>query len=397
MNMNEDNDKPATWYEGDDPTSEETSIKEYDITASPNDFNTTTMFSFIESGALKIPGFQRHYVWDHKRASKLIESIIIGLPIPQVFLYEEGRNRFLVIDGQQRLMTLYYFVKGRFPRKEKRIELRRVFDEKGKIPEEILQNDEYFVKFGLQLPETVPGQPNKLHRLNYSTLGELKTTFDLRTIRNVIIKQTSPPDDDSCIYEIFNRLNSGGVNLKPQEIRASLYHSRFYTMVGEQNLLPRWRSLVGLPEPDLHMKDFEILLRGYAMLDGGATYSPSMTKFLNLFSKHAKSWDDAKIGYLRSLFDAFLSASSNLPPKSFYGPVTAKFNISIFEAVFRACCEGAYASQNTNVLAIEPDRLNQLKVDPEFSDATQSDTASKRSVTTRFQRAKAILFPPPAS
>jgi len=78
---------------------DDSQIKEYDITASPNDFNMSTMFSFIESGAVKIPGFQRNYVWDVKRASKLIESIIIGLPIPQIFLYEEERNKFLVIDG----------------------------------------------------------------------------------------------------------------------------------------------------------------------------------------------------------------------------------------------------------------------------------------------------------
>jgi uncharacterized protein with ParB-like and HNH nuclease domain len=70
----------------------------------PNDFKLT-LFSFIESKAVKIPGFQRNYVWDIMRASKLIESPIIGLPIAQIFLYEEGRNSFLVIDGQQRLMS----------------------------------------------------------------------------------------------------------------------------------------------------------------------------------------------------------------------------------------------------------------------------------------------------
>jgi uncharacterized protein with ParB-like and HNH nuclease domain len=91
------------------------SLREYDITAAPNDFNISTLFSFVESGAVKIPGFQRNYVWDIKRASRLIESLLIGLPIPQIFLYEEGKNRFLVIDGQQRLMSIYYFIKKRFP------------------------------------------------------------------------------------------------------------------------------------------------------------------------------------------------------------------------------------------------------------------------------------------
>lgn len=109
-----------SWYE-DESTDEEWEypLHEYELTASPNDFNVITLFNFIESGTVKIPGFQRNYVWDLKRASKLIESMIIGLPVPQIFLYEESRNKFLVIDGQQRLMSIYYFIKQRFPKKRK--------------------------------------------------------------------------------------------------------------------------------------------------------------------------------------------------------------------------------------------------------------------------------------
>ena len=224
------------WYEPETNEDEDDPIREYDITASPNDFNISTMFNFIESGAVKIPGFQRNFVWDIKRSSKLIESIIIGLPVPQIFLYEEGKNKFLVIDGQQRLMSIYYFIKGRFPRREKRIQLRHIFDELGTIPDAVLADDEYFTKFNLKLSEQIPKRANKLNKLNYETLEDYKSQFDLRTIRNVIIKQNAPDDDDSSIYEIFNRLNSGGVNLKPQEIRTSLYHSKFYEMLHKINL-----------------------------------------------------------------------------------------------------------------------------------------------------------------
>ncbi|WBL39963.1 DUF262 domain-containing protein [Bacillus velezensis] len=122
------------------------SFEEFDITASPNDFNIKTLFDFIESGVVKIPGFQRNYVWDQNRASKLIESIIIGLPIPQIFLYERLRNKFLVIDGQQRLMSIYYFIKGRFPKKDVRSGLREIFEQTGKIPDDILSNNDYFVR-----------------------------------------------------------------------------------------------------------------------------------------------------------------------------------------------------------------------------------------------------------
>lgn len=186
--LNEIPDYFDDWYEDEELDDHDNGyVEEYDITAAPNDFNIRTIFDFIESGAVKIPGFQRNYVWDQRRASKLIESIIIGLPIPQVFLYEESRNNFLVIDGQQRLMTIYYFIKQRFPKKEKRATLRAIFSEHGKIPDEILQNDEYFSKFNLRLIAKLPDVPNKFNKLNYSTLGEFKTQFDLRTIRNVII------------------------------------------------------------------------------------------------------------------------------------------------------------------------------------------------------------------
>ena len=141
------------WLDEGASVEEDTQIDEYDLTSSPNDFNVSTIYNFIDSGAVKIPGFQRNYVWDIKRASKLIESLIIGLPVPQVFLYEEGRNAFLVIDGQQRLMTIYYFVRQRFPRREKRAEIRRIFNERGRVPDEVLHDDQLFENFNLRLPE----------------------------------------------------------------------------------------------------------------------------------------------------------------------------------------------------------------------------------------------------
>ncbi len=238
------------------------SFQEYDITSSPNDFNVKTIVDFIDQGIFKIPVFQRNYVWDMSRASKLIESSILGLPIPQLFLYEQARNKYLVIDGQQRLMSLYYFLKMRFPLADKRNDLREIFDREGHIPSEIFSDDSYFSKFNLKLPSRLPQEINKLHGLNYHTLGDLQTTLDLRTIRCVFIKQNFPQEDDSSVFEIFNRLNTGGLNLTPQEIRISLYPSAFMTMVLQANRDERWRNLIATSQPDLRMRDVEILLRG---------------------------------------------------------------------------------------------------------------------------------------
>ena len=153
------NEEKTDLFDGDYDHDEEYSFTEYDVTSSPNDFNVKTIYDFIISGSIKIPDFQRNYVWDLKRASKLIESIITGIPIPQIFLYEKSKNNFLVIDGQQRLMTIYYFINKRFPNKDKRSELRDIYDEHRKIPQEILENDDYFAKFNLKLPGKTPAAP----------------------------------------------------------------------------------------------------------------------------------------------------------------------------------------------------------------------------------------------
>ena len=365
-------------------------IDQYNLVSSPNDFNTKTLVDFIDSGVVIIPGFQRNYVWDVKRASKLIESIIVGLPIPQMFLYEQERNKFLVIDGQQRLMSIYYFVKERFPRKEKLAELRLRSDGRSYISAEILSNDKYFSDFQLNLPENTPGQPNRFHREKYSSLSEgYKTSFDLRTIRNIIVQQVSPKGDES-MYEIFNRLNSGGVNLRPQEIRRCMYDSKFYEMLYKTNTKEEWRKLVGAKIPDAHMKDVEILLRGFAMLISGETYRPSMVKFLNSFSQEARTFDEKRLDQLQRLLQFFLDSCQDLAPDAFHSS-KGRFSPMIFESVFVAVCTQPYTENSTINGRINAQSLRDLKNDTDFREATQSKTSDSTNVRTRLSRAKTLI------
>ena len=384
--------KDSQKYEGDDDSlDQDISFTEYEISASPNDFNVRTLYDFIDSGIVKIPGFQRNYVWDIKRASKLIESLLIGIPIPQIFLYEQGKNNFLVIDGQQRYFTIYFFKNKRFPRKEKRFEIRKIFDDNKGIPENILADNNYFVDFNLVLPEQLPERKNKFSKKNYATLSEDdRVAFDYRTIRNIIIKQNSPDDGDSVIFEIFNRLNSGGVNLKPQEIRTSLYHSNFYDMLYRINLDENWRSLTPQKTPDLNMKDVEILLRGFAMLINHNSYKPSLTKYLNNFSAKAKKYSTEDIEYLESLFKAFALSAVALDPKIFFTKAS-RFNIAIYESIFVALTEDAYKEKNYIIRSTDNQKINQLKEDREFVTASQSSTASAANVILRINKAKELL------
>lgn len=368
-------------------------IVEYDITASPNDFNISTIYSFLESGAVRIPGFQRNYVWDIGRASKLIESLILGLPVPQVFLYEVEKNKFFVIDGQQRLMSIYYFIKQRFPRKDKRTELRAIFDENGLIPENVIHDDSYFENFRLKLSDGLPNHPNRFKGLSYATLGSYKTQFELRTIRNIIIKQNSPQEDDSSMYEVFNRLNTGGVNLKPQEIRTSMYHSAFYDMLYKANANHEWRRLLGVSVPDIHMKDVEVLLRALAMLIDGQNYAPSMVRFLNQFSKKSRQNSVQKNEYLSRLVISFFENSAALPNDAFLNKKNGRFNVALFEATFYAVARSAFDRQDIISVPVNIERIRSLETDAIFQSALLEGTTQTRNVRARLDRAEAIFAP----
>lgn len=386
--------KEDDFYQGsnDNEESKDSPFSEYDLTSSPNDFNVKTLFDFIKSGIVKIPGFQRNYVWDIKRASKLIESIIIGIPIPQIFLYQQGKNDFIVIDGQQRYMTIYYFMLKRFPKKEKRQELRQIFKEnKEGIPDQILNDNRYFTDFNLRLPENLPDEPNPLNKKNYLSLDEdSKTTFDLRTIRNVIIKENLQNNEHSAMYEIFHRLNSGGVNLKPQEIRTSLFHSDFYKMLEKLNQSLAWRQITPSPIPDLHMKDIEIILRSFAILMEREAYKPSMTKFLNKFSSDAKQFDSELIVYLEKLFMKFTETYRSFDKQVFYTS-NNRFSITIFESIFYFSCIEAFNERTFNIKETTLEKITALKEDPEYTSAILDNTAGTKSINIRLDKAVELL------
>lgn len=374
---------------------EEITIRPYEVDCLPNDYNITTLISLIERGYMKIPSFQRNYVWKKDMASKFIESIIIGLPIPQLFLFEKERNNFLVIDGQQRLVTIYLFKKQRFPKNDVGRSIIRKYLSFGKqIPDNELASDN-FEEFKLKLPSTTI-QKNQLGELRYDTLSTIKDydfkgEFDFnRTIRTITIKQIAPCEDDSSMFEIFSRLNSGGVMLKPQEIRMSIYYSLFYEkIVSELNLNTTWRCFLGKKEPDLHMSEIEVLVRAFAMLEMSEQYKAPLRNFLNDFSKKAMNYKEEKVDSLSQLFFDFWSSCDRLPKEAFRNEKN-KFVISLFDAVFVTVCE-KIRREGLNGRIIEPESLVKLKEDPIFSEASQGNTASATSVKNRLKRARYII------
>ena len=369
---------------------EETSVISYDISVIPNDFNVMTINSLIESGIISMPTFQRNYVWDRKRASRFIESLILGLPIPQIFLYQIERNKYSIIDGQQRLLTIYFFAKQRFPRSGKRTVLRKIFDENGKIPDNILSDNELFQDFKLQFAKQENGEPHPLNNKKYHTLDVAqKSSFDLMPIRCMSIRQNKPEDNGS-IYEIFSRLNTGGLNLSPQEIRGCLYRSDFYKMIYALNSEACWRNMVGKKEEDDKFRDVEVLLRSYALLYDEALYSGSMIRFLNRFSKEAQAFDEEKIEQSKNIFFDFMRICEDIDKKDFLTK-TGSFNVSLFDALFVTIAERILSDGIENA-AITQAAFNELKDDEDFKTAITHSTSHVESVKTRLRLARKYLY-----
>lgn len=385
------------FFEQDNDQLESEDIVEYDITTSPRDLTPANIVDMIDSGIMEIPLFQRNFVWDIKKASRLVESLILGLPVPELFFYSDGdeNTTYKIIDGQQRLLSIYFFVKGRFPKSTtSRIEMRNYFarwDEE-EVRVALLEDNRVFQDFELDLNEKDDPKKNIYHKVKFTLLDKgTQTKFRLRRyLRTVVVRQNKPDDDCSSMFEIFNRLNTGGTPLSHQEIRASLYYCDFYKMLLELNENEEWRSLLGKPTQELHCTDVELILRSIALLVDEKTYKPKMVSFLNDFSKKSKTLNDDKINYLYDLFLSFIGACSTLPKKAFFR--NNRFSKTLFESVFVAICRNSFLANSIKIKKIDSKKFELLKNDPGFVSYLQSGSSSSESIKQRFKRATELLI-----
>jgi len=274
----------------------------YDITSYGIDYPVDGCVKRIKSKAIYIPDFQRGYVWNQKQASAFIESLLIGLPIPSVFLAKEQEsNKLLVIDGQQRLKTLQYFYDGHFPEKggEKVFELQDVAKEFEGKTYETLSDDE-------------------------------KIKLDDRIIPAIIVRQEQPSNDSSSVYLIFQRLNTGGTKLEPQEIRSCISHGSFNDLLIELNETPSWRKIFG--KKHKRMKDNEMILRFFSLHFAQKDYSKPMKKFLNEFMKENQNLSAEQVARFKILFESTISLfHESLSDKAF--KPKQRINAAIFDSM----------------------------------------------------------------
>lgn len=220
----------------------------------------TIISQLLKKNIVLTPRFQRRDAWPIPRKSLFIESILLGIPIPQVVLAESNdeRGRFLVLDGKQRLITLLQFV--------------------GKADES--PNNSFRLK-GLEVLSELNGSTYEDLLTNPST-QDLVRQFSNYSIRSSIVRNWKDP---ALLDTIFVRLNSNSVQLSPQELRQALFPGPFSDFIDEQSATSAGiRRILGTDKPDFRMRDAELLLRFLAFNINLDNYSGNMRGFLNKFT-----------------------------------------------------------------------------------------------------------------
>lgn len=240
---------------------------EFDISVAPSDPSLELLASQLERGDIIVPFYQRKFVWKIEQSSRLIESFLMGLPVPQVFLYENDDSELEIIDGQQRLMSIKYFLEGYFGQADD-MGRRQIFRLKG-----LSERSEFNGKKFDELP------PKYQRKLRNSTL------------RAINIRQLTPSKTGDSVFHIFERLNTGGTQLRPQEIRNAVYRGDIVGRLRDLNKNDAWRAILGLKKPDKYQKDVELILRLLSLFKNWGSYEKPMLTHLNKFMKKNRNFE----------------------------------------------------------------------------------------------------------
>jgi len=300
------------------------------------------------------PEFQRDFVWDIKKSSMFIDSLLIGLPIPSILLgkIKEDEN-FIVIDGQQRLKSIYFYIKGSF------------------------QGNGENKPFNLK---DLHGRP-----WNEKSYEELDTVYQ-RRLRNAVINSTIIEDVDSSpavIYEIFYRLNTGGMPLRDQEIRNCIYPGTFLSFLNELNKYYNWRLLLNKISVDKRLNDVELILRYFALLYDFDNYEPSMRNFMSYFLSNNRNNTQNEFK-LETIFKKTVDfIYQNIGQQAFKNYRT--FNKSICDSIMVAISQCLL--EGKEVLNAK-DQHYRLLQDPLYQNTISNSTSSHFNVMSRIELAK---------
>ena len=330
----------------------------YDITSYGIDFDVEGLCRRLKRGDIFIPSFQRSYVWTLEEASRFVESLLLGLPVPGVFLAKDDESgKLLVIDGQQRLKSLLFFYGGYFnPENEGR---RRQFK--------------------------LVGVQEKFAGRTYTGLEEKdRIELDDALIHATVVKQDYPREDDTSIYHIFERLNSGGRRLVPQEMRSALYPGPLLDTIQKLNSHPSWRNIYG--KPSLRLRDQELILRFLALCFSEKEYSRPLKEFLTKFVLDQRNPAPELLELYGKTFTAVADLWWQALGSKAFRPAQA-LNAAVFDSMFVGLAKRIGRPEPPDVAGIAK-AYEDLINDDDFMRAivTQS-TSEETSVSTRLEKA----------
>ena len=339
-----------------------TPVVRYEITSYGADYDVAGFVTRLQRDDIVIPSFQRGYVWRLPEASRFVESILLGLPVPGVFLAKDfDTSKLLVIDGQQRLKTLQFFIEGFFNPKS------------GDKNQKVFKLTKVSKRFeGL-------------------TFGELSDS-DRRNLNDyvihaTIIKQDKPSNDDTSIYHIFERLNTTGQRLSPQEIRVAVYRGHLLELLEELNNNCEWRQLFGKLHPRL--KDRELILRFLAFYADAKSYERPLGEFLSKFAAKNRNPKPQELEAFRNSFCTTIKVMFDSLGGEAFRPERA-LNAAVFDSVM----VGVARRLDRGSIS-QPDQIKsaykRLITDKSYIVAVSGATADKPLVEKRIELATAAF------
>lgn len=337
-------------------------VVEYDIASYPSDLTLSVIHEMWKAHDISIPDFQREFVWTIRQSSLLIDSFLSGLPVPQIFFYIDEENKNLVIDGQQRILSVVFFFEGYFGF------------------ESLQGRRQVFRLTGLD-------DRSPYHNKRYEDLDESdKRKLRSAVLRAVNIRQLSPKEDSTSVYHIFERLNTGGTPLRPQEIRNCVFRGKFANLLKELNRDKNWRAILGRPQYDKHQRDIELILRVFSLAGNWGKYEKPMKEFLNVNMRRNQKATSRRVNTFMRVFPrAAALVAEKLGPKPFH--VRGPLNTSVLDSVMTIVVE------NFDKLSKNFDkRYEKLMTDKGFHSVTYLGTSDAAVLQQRFRLVKKHLL-----
>lgn len=345
----------------------------YNISSYGTDIMLSQLISMYNSGDIEKPGLQRNYVWSKKEASRFIDSILLGLPVPSIFLAKDNENKLLIVDGFQRIITICDYVNG-------------IFSSDGSL-------------FKLTNSELIyPKWKGKTYKELSDSEQRSIRTYSL----HAIVFEQKQPKDDSGMYQIFERINTGGRVLRPQEIRNCIYQGPFNDLIEKLNKEKVWRKILGSEIFDSRMADIELILRFFAFifLPNRTEYEQkqlNLVKYLNSFmddnklinEEGSKKFSNLFIKEMNYLYHALGSNAFRTAKKRNDNIVWAK---KVNPVVFDAVCTATYLEFKNLPQGDLSNKYLNLVLDDEFSAVTRQRTTDLENIRRRVQIARNILY-----